>query len=204
MLKRALAVGAALLFCAPLFAGASMALPLGTYHVDTAHTTLGFEVAHLVIGRVNGKFDSFNGTIVVKSRHRISIQGHADALSVDTGNVMRDAHLKGTDPSKPNNDFFYAVKYPTLTFKSTKVTLNGTDLSVTGDLTIRGVTKTVTFTGQYNGSVQAFGTTQIAADLETTITRQDFGLKFNALIEAGPVVGDKVKIELDVTAVKKG
>ena len=175
--------------------------PPGTYQFDPAHTELGFKVVHLVISHVNGKFDKFEGTIVVKSPTEISVNASADAASVDTGNEMRDAHLRGSDPNKPKDDFFYAEKYPTLTFKSTRVVLNGDQLKVVGDLTIRGVTKKVTFNGTYGGYVNAMGE-RIAASLTSTINRKDFGLKFNYAIEAGPVVGDNVELLLDVEAVK--
>jgi polyisoprenoid-binding protein YceI len=175
--------------------------PPGTYHFDPAHTELGFRVVHLVISHVNGKFDTFEGTIVVKSPRDIRVEASADAASVDTGNAMRDAHLRGTDPNKPKDDFFYAEKYPKLTFKSTKVTLDGDQLTVVGDLSIRGVTKRVTFHGTYGGYINAMGQ-RIAASLSATINRKDFGLKFNYAVEAGPIVGDAVELNLDVEAAK--
>ncbi len=199
-----LSLSAALLLAAPLAAAAAKPLPAGVYQFDPAHSQLGFEVSHLVISTVNGKFDKFSGTITVKSRHAISVVASADAASVDTGNSMRDAHLRGTDPQKPKDDFFYAEKYPTLDFKSRRVVLKGDQLTVTGDLTIRGVTKLVTFTGDYRGFVKTpWGDERIAAELSTTINRQDFGLKFNALMNAGPIVGDDVKLIIDVEAVKQ-
>ncbi len=205
-LKRVSAASAAVLLAGTLLAASGPgAIPRGTYSVDPVHSRLGFEVAHLVISTVHGKFDDFKGTVVVKSRRDIRVEGVAQAASVDTGNAMRDAHLRGTDPKKPKDDFFYAEKYPTLTFRSTKVVLHKDGaLAVTGRLTIRGVTKTVTFTGQYRGSVVAMGQTRIAAHLETTINRQDYGLKFNYAIEAGPVVGNQVLLNLDIEAVRQG
>lgn len=204
MFKRTLAAGAALLLAGSLWAGEVKPLPKGVYEFDPAHTTLGFEVTHLVITKVHGKFDKFSGQITVASRKNIKVEASADAASVDTGDAMRDAHLRGTDPQKPKDDFFYVEKFPTLTFKSSKVVLDGDKLTVTGDLTIRGVTKNVTFEGEYGGYVKTpWGDERIAASLETTINRQDFGLKFNALLDAGPVVSDDVKLVLDVEAVKK-
>jgi polyisoprenoid-binding protein YceI len=204
-MKRFLLLAAALLLGgAPVLRADDAAVappPSGTYRFDTAHTQLGFKVVHLVISHVSGKFDTFEGTIVVKSPTDISVRASADAASVDTGNEMRDAHLRGTDPNKPKDDFFYAEKYPKLTFKSTQVTLNGDQLTVVGDLTIRGVTKSVTFNGTYGGYINAMGQ-RIAASLTTTINRKDFGLKFNYAVEAGPIVGDNVELNLDVEAVK--
>lgn len=205
MLKRTLGAAAALLLAGSLSA-APLALPTGTYKVDPVHSELGFDVPHLVISVVHGKFDDFQGTVKVRSGRRISVEGVAKAASVDTGNEMRDSHLRGTNPNRPKDDFFYAEKYPTLSFRSTKTELKDDgSLSVTGELTIRGVTKTVTFTGQYRGSVTvaAMGGTRIAAHLETTINRQDYGLKFNAVLDAGPVVGDQVHLVLDIEAVKQ-
>lgn len=205
-MKRTLLLASALLLSSAAFLRADatpVPPPVGTYSFDPAHSQLGFKVTHLVISKVSGKFDTFEGTIVVKAHSRISVEASADAASVDTGNSMRDAHLRGSDPKKPKDDFFYAEKYPKLTFKSTKVTLDGDKLTVVGDLSIRGVTKRVTFEGTYGGYVNAMGE-RIAASLATTIKRQDFGLKFAYAVEAGPVVGNSVDLQLDVEAVKGG
>src|SRR5665213_7381 len=196
-MKRSLILAASLFLAgAPLLrADDAMAVKpptLGAYKFDTAHSQLAFKVAHMVISTVNGKFGTFEGTILVKSSGRISVAADADAASVDTGNSMRDAHLRGNATGKPKDDFFYAEKYPKLTFKSSKVTLDGQKLTVTGDLTIRGVTKNVTFDGTYNGSVTAMGGEHVGATLSTVINRKDFGLKFAYAIEAGPVVGNSV------------
>jgi polyisoprenoid-binding protein YceI len=200
-MKRSMILAAALLIAGGLRADAKP-LPTGTFKFDVAHTQLGFEVTHLVISTVTGKFDKFEGAIVVKSDKDISVAASADAASVDTGNAMRDAHLRGDDAAKAA-DFFNAKKFPQLTFKSTKVTLDGTKLTVVGDLTIRDVTKSVTFEGKYRGTVKdPWGGERIAASLKSTINRQDFNLKFGAVIEAGPVVSDDVDLVLNVEALK--
>jgi polyisoprenoid-binding protein YceI len=200
-MKRSILLAAALVLAGSVLrADDAKALPTGTFKFDTAHTTLGFEVTHLVISTVTGKFDKFDGTITIKSDKDISVAASAETASIDTGNAMRDAHLRGDAADKPKDDFFEAAKFPQLTFKSSKVTLDGDKLTVTGDLTIHGVTKTVTFDGKYRGAVNAFGGEHIAASLRTTISRKDFGLKFAYVIDAGPVVGDAVDLVLNVEA----
>ena len=200
-MKRSTLLAAALILAgSTLRAADAKPLPTGTFNFDPAHTTLGFEVTHLVISTVEGKFDKFDGTITIKGNDDISVVASADTASIDTGNPFRDGHLRGDNPKMPADDFFEAAKYPKLTFKSTKVTLDGDKLTVVGDLTIHGVTKSVTFDGKYRGAVTAFGGTRIAASLRSTISRKDYGLKFNAMIEAGPVVSDEVDLVLNVEA----
>ena len=198
-MKNASILAAALLIAGGLHADAK-ALPTGSFAFDAVHTTLGFEVQHLVVSTVTGKFDKFEGSIDIKSDKDIKVSASADTASIDTGNAMRDAHLRGDASDKPKDDFFEAAKYPKLTFKSTKVTLDGSKLTVVGDLSIHGVTKSVTFEGKYKGAVAAFGGTHLGASLKTTISRKDFGLKFAYAIEAGPVVSDEVDLVLNVEA----
>lgn len=203
MTKRSMILAAALVVAGgALRAADAPALPTGTFSFDTAHSQLGFEVAHLVVSTVTGKFDKFEGTIVIKSDKDISVNASADAASVDTGNAMRDAHLRGDAADKPKDDFFEVAKYPKLSFKSSQVTLEGSKLTVAGDLTIHGVTKPVTFEGKYRGAVNAFGGEHLGAQLKATISRKDFGLKFAYAIEAGPVVGDEVDLTLNIEAVQ--
>jgi polyisoprenoid-binding protein YceI len=200
MKRSALFAAALTLAGATLVAADAKPLPTGTFKFDAAHTNLGFEVTHLVISTVTGKFDKFDGTITIKSDKDISVVASADTASIDTGNSMRDAHLRGDAADKPKDDFFEAAKYPKLTFKSSQVTLDGDKLTVVGDLTIHGVTKTVTFEGKYRGAINAFGGEHIAASLRSTISRKDYGLKFAYMVEAGPVVGDAVDLVLNVEA----
>jgi polyisoprenoid-binding protein YceI len=200
-MKRTMILAAALLIAGGLRAEAKP-LPSGTFNFDPAHSKFGFAVTHMVISTVEGKFDKFEGVIKVKSAKDISVDASAETASIDTGNPMRDGHLRGDNPKMPKDDFFEAEKYPKLTFKSTKVTLaDDNTLTVVGDLSMHGVTKSVTFTGKYKGAVQAYGE-RIAATLTATISRKDFGLKFNAMIEAGPVVSDEVDLSINVEAVQ--
>jgi polyisoprenoid-binding protein YceI len=200
-MKRSMILAAALLIAGGLRADAKP-LPAGTFNVDPSHSKFGFAVTHMVISTVEGKFDKFEGVITVKSPKEISVVASADTASVDTGNPMRDGHLRGDNAKMPKDDFFEAEKYPKLTFKSTKVTLaDDNSLTVVGDLSIHGVTKSVTLTGKYKGAVQAYGQ-RIAANLATTISRKDFGLKFGAMVEAGPVVSDEVDLSINVEAVQ--
>ena len=200
MKRSALLAAALVLAGSTLRADGGKPLPTGTFKFDTVHSTLGFEVTHLVISTVTGKFDKFDGTITIKSDKDIKVAASAETASIDTGNAMRDAHLRGDASDKPKDDFFEAAKYPQLTFKSSKVVLDGDKLTVTGDLGIHGVTKSVTFEGKYRGAVNAFGGERIAASLKSTISRKDYGLKFAYAVEAGPVVGDAVDLVLNVEA----
>jgi polyisoprenoid-binding protein YceI len=200
-MKRSMILAAALLIAGGLRADVK-APAAGTYAFDPAHTNLGFEVQHLVVTTVTGKFDKFDGSITVKSAKDIAVEASADAASINTGNAMRDAHLRGDAADKPKDDFFEAAKFPKVTFKSSKVTLDGAKLTAVGDLTMHGVTKAVTLQGKYKGAVEAFGGTHIGASLHGTISRKDFGLKFAYAIEAGPVVSDEVELVLNIEAVK--
>jgi polyisoprenoid-binding protein YceI len=202
-MKRSLILAAALVAAVGLHAEAKP-LPAGTYNFDAAHSKFGFAVTHMVISTVEGKFDKFEGTLVVKSRKDISVKASAETASIDTGNAFRDGHLRGDNPKLPKDDFFEAEKYPQLTFTSTKVTLDDdNNLTVTGDLSIHGVTKPVTFTGKYKGAVMAYGQ-RVAANLTATINRKDYGLKFNAMVDAGAVVSDEVDLSINVEAVQAG
>jgi polyisoprenoid-binding protein YceI len=167
----------------------------GKYAIDPMHSKVGFEVPHLVISTVEGRFDDYQGEIALdkdikKSVVNVTIQ----AQSINTGIAKRDEHLKSPD-------FFEAAKFAQITFKSKKVEGNAQALKVTGDLTIKGVTKEVTLKGKLLGSVKdGYGNQKTAFDFSTQISRKDFGLTWNSAVEAGPVVGDKISISLKVQA----
>ena len=173
-----------------------------TWKVDTAHTAAQFAVKHLMISTVRGAFKNVNGTInwnesdVTKSTVNVTI----DATTVDTGEAPRDKDLK-------SDKFFDTADYPTLTFKSTKVEQAGAGkLKVTGDLTIRGVTKQVVLDvdGPSASVKDPWGNTRSALSASTKINRQDFGVKWNANIDGGGVVvGDDVNITIDLEMVKQ-
>jgi polyisoprenoid-binding protein YceI len=171
----------------------------GDWNVDATHSTAGFAVKHLVISQVRGEFSKFTGKVALDEKDvtRSTVDATIDVDSITTKVADRDAHLKSAD-------FFDAAKYPTITFKSTKVAQAGKDrLKVTGDLTLHGVTKPVTLDVATSPAVKGmYGETRRAFAATTKISRKEFGLAWNKLVEAGPAVGDEVAIALDIEAVK--
>lgn len=182
---------------------AALALPglaaADTWSIDTAHTQTGFSVKHLVISTVKGEFGKTTGTVTLddKDVSKSSVEATIDVSTINTRIPDRDGHLKSPD-------FFDAAKYPTITFKSTKVEKVGDGLKVAGNLTVKGVTKPVTLdvvgpTGEVKGMR---GETRRGLTARTRINRQEFGLTWSKAVEAGPVVGDEVSIEIDAEIVK--
>lgn len=171
----------------------------GSYSVDPMHSKVGFEVGHLVIASVEGRFDQVGGTIEMgKKIEDTKINAKIDVKSVSTGNVDRDKHLLGPD-------FFDAQKFPEMTFVSKKVTGSPSALKVAGELTLHGVTKPVTLEGKYLGNVvDMYGNNKVAFVAKGKINRKDFGLTWTKAVEAGPVVGDEVSIDLKVEGGKPG
>ncbi len=186
---------AALLSVTPVLA---LAAPT-TWAIDPTHSQVGFAVKHLVISNVRGEFSKYQGKVKLDDRDitRSTVEATIDVDSVDTKVADRDAHLKSPD-------FFDAAKYPTMTFKSTRITKSGPDtLKVTGDLTLRGVTKPVVLDVTTTPEVKGmYGETRRGFAATTKINRKDFGLTWNKAIEAGPAVGDQVTIALDLEIVK--
>ncbi len=168
-------------------------LAAGKYNVDPMHSSVGFEVPHLVISTVEGKFKTFSGVITIGDKFdKSTLEAEAETASIDTGVEKRDGHLKSAD-------FFDATKHPKMTFKSTSVSGKPEAFKATGDLTIKGITKKVTFTGKYTGTaVDGYGNTKAAFVATTKISRKDFGLSWNQAVEAGPIVGDEITIELKI------
>ena len=191
-MKRLLAFAVAL---APVFAAAEAT----TWTIDPAHSTSGFAVKHLVVSTVRGQFGKTTGTIVVddKDLTKSKVDAQVDVNTITTGVDDRDNHLKSPD-------FFDAANNGTITFKSTKVAKAGADkLKVTGDLTMKGKTKPVTFDVTYSKPITGMmGETRRAFSATTTINRKDYGLNWSKTVEAGPVVSDKVVINIDVEATK--
>lgn len=171
----------------------------GSYTLDVAHTRLGFSARHAMVTTVRGAFTSFEGTASIDtvnpsaSTVRLSI----DTASIDTGSADRDDHLR-------SGDFFDAETYPKLTFVSTAVERDGAEWAITGELTIKDVTRPVTILFQETGSARdPFGNLRVGFEGATTISRKDWGLTWNAALETGGVlVSDKVKLELDVSAIQ--
>jgi polyisoprenoid-binding protein YceI len=172
----------------------------GHYDIDVMHSRLGFVARHAMVTKVRGFFADFAGTFDLDASHwpgstaQVTIQ----VASIDTGNEQRDGHLR-------TNDFFDAPNFPEITFTSTGVEVLGdARFAVTGDLTIRGVTKPVTIELEYTGAAKdPFGNDRIGFEGQTVINRKDWGVNFNAPLEAGGVlVSEKVTLELDISAVK--
>jgi polyisoprenoid-binding protein YceI len=172
-----------------------------TWNIDPVHSTAQFKVKHMMISNVKGEFTTItgklelNGSDINKSRVEASI----DAGSINTREAQRDAHLKSAD-------FLDVEKFPTLTFKSTRISKMSVDeISVEGDLSIHGVTRAVVFDveGPSAPTKDPWGNTRIGISAKTTIKRKDFGLTWNAALETGGiVVGEEVHITLDVEFVK--
>ena len=171
----------------------------GDYTLDTSHSRLGFVARHAMVTKVRGQFGGFEGTARIDeanpsaSKVDLTIQ----VASVDTGSADRDGHLK-------SGDFFDVETYPTITFTSTEVKRDGSDWAVTGDLTIKDVTKPVTIEFEHTGSARdPFGNLRVGFEGETTINRKDWGLTWNAALETGGVlVSEKIKLEFDVSAIR--
>lgn len=191
--------GVAALLPMMTFASAFAAEPIvGTYKVDRDHSKVGFEISHLVVSTVEGKFSDFEGQFTLgKKPTDLAVNATINTASIDTDTKKRDDHLKSPD-------FFDAAKYPKITFKSKKVTGSFDKLKIVGDLTIKGKTKEVTLDGKYTGSIKdPWGNERAAFKASGQINRQDFGLAWGQVMEAGPVVGDLVTINLQVEGVQQ-
>lgn len=170
----------------------------GTYAIDQAHTHVGFSVRHMAVSKVRGRFTTFEGTIVVgEDPTASSVNVTIDATSIDTRDENRDNHLR-------TNDFFDVENHPTWTFVSTGVRPAGrAEWKMDGDLTIRGTTRPVTLDVTLEGVVQdPYGNHRAGFSAKTEIDRDDFGVSFGAVMEAGGlVVAKKVTIEIEAEAV---
>ena len=172
----------------------------GEYAIDAAHSSVEFIGRHLMITKVRGRFPAVSGAITideVPERSRVEVE--IDVASIDTGNDQRDEHLRSPD-------FFHVEQHPTITFKSTKVEPGKSDTwAVTGDLTVRDVTRPVTLEVEFEGAnASPFGDQRVAFSASTEVDREDWGLTWNVALETGGVlVGKKVRIELNVQAIKQ-
>ena len=170
---------------------------VGSYVLDTMHTTLGFTVRHMAVSKVRGSFDTFEGTLELAEKPEDSkVSVTIQAGSVNTRDENRDNHLR-------TNDFFDVENHPTWTFVTTAITAESpSEWKVQGDLTIRGVTKPVTLDATLEGVVKdPYGNHRVGFSAKTTINREDFGVAFGAVMEAGGlVVAKKVDIEIETEA----
>ncbi|KAG1648668.1 UPF0312 protein [Nymphon striatum] len=172
---------------------AATALTAGTWNIEPSHSEVGFTVRHLGLSKVRGRFNSFSGTLTIgEDAAASSVTASIDLASVDTNNEARDGHLQ-------SGDFFSTETHPHMSFTSTSVS----PTSLTGDLTIKGITKPVTLDLSYNGvAVDGYETTRAGFSASGEISRSDFGIDFNAPLGIdGMLVSDKVTIELEIQAV---
>ena len=169
----------------------------GTWTIDPVHSEVGFSVRHMMVSKVRGKFTTFEGTIVTgENPLDSSVTATIDLASIDTGNEDRDNHIRSAD-------FFETDKHTTMTYRSTGIRQDGDEYVLDGEITLKGVTKSVPFTLEVNGfGPDPFGGTRTGFSATGTISRADFGVDFNAAMETGGVVvGDKVTIQLEIEAV---
>lgn len=172
-----------------------------TYKLDPTHSSITFSIKHMMIAKVRGSFDKFDAKLVYdkNSPEKSSAEATIEASSINTREAQRDTHLKSAD-------FFDVEAFPSLTFKSTSVSLVGGELKVTGNLTIKDVTKEVVLTldGPTDELKDPYGNLKIGVSATTKVKRKDFGLNWNAALEAGGVlVGDEVSITLDLQFTKE-
>ena len=181
----------------------STAIPASvvTWKLDPAHSAAEFKVRHMMISNVKGSLTGLTGTLTENTANPTSssVEATIDVNTISTGDAQRDGHLKSAD-------FFEAEKYPTMTFKSTEVKRKGEgEYAVTGDLTLHGVTRPVTFAveGPSAPGKDPWGNTRIGLSATTKINRKDFGLAWNSALETGGVlVGEEVSLSLDVQFIK--
>lgn len=176
-----------------------MVYPAGKWSVDATHSEVGFSVKHLMISKVKGSFGSFSGEITTTDNPlETEVEGQIDVTSINTNDTNRDNHLR-------SDDFFDTENFPYMHFKSTKVEhVKGDNYLLTGDLTIKGVTKSVTLNAVFNGvAVDPYGQTKAAVEATGKINRTDFGLKWNQILDngAGLLVSEEVNLILEAQVV---
>jgi polyisoprenoid-binding protein YceI len=173
-------------------------LSVGTWAIDPVHSSIEFSVRHLMVSKVRGRFDTFSGAIVVAEDGTPSVTAEIAVGSIDSGNEQRDAHIKSAD-------FFDAEKYPTATFTSTGVRVNGDNYLVDGDFTLKGVTKPITLELEFNGTNPGMGHGEVAGfEASVVLNRKDFGIDIDMPLETGgTVVGDKITISLEIEALRQ-
>jgi polyisoprenoid-binding protein YceI len=175
-------------------------MPQVTYNIDPSHSSVHFSVRHLMVSNVRGEFSKLSGTILIDSDKPAasSVQAVIDVNSINTREPQRDAHLKSAD-------FLDVEKFPTITFRSTQITLEEGGAKVTGDLTIHGVTQPIALEveGSTNEVKDPWGNQRIGMSATAKLSRKEFGLTWNATLETGGfMVGDEVKITIDLEAVR--
>ena len=172
-------------------------IPAGTWTIDPSHSEVGFSVRHLMVSKVKGTFESFSGAVEISDDLLASsVTASVDLSSINTRDAQRDEHLR-------SGDFFEVATYPELTFASTSVEPAGDGYRVTGDLTIKGTTRSVDLDLEFHGiHPDPWGGTRAGFSATTSISRKAFGVDFEIPMDGGGVVvGDKVEITLEIQAV---
>lgn len=170
----------------------------GTWTIDPTHSDVSFTVRHMMVSKVRGSFKSFSGEIVIADDlTKSSVDATIDVDSFDTGNADRDAHIRSAD-------FLEVERYPTMAFHSTQIRPAGDDYVVDGELTLHGVTRPVSLDLEVGGvTTDPYGNLRLGLSATTEINRRDFGIDITMPLDSGGVVvGDKVKITLDVAAIR--
>jgi len=170
----------------------------GTWNIDPIHSEVGFSVRHMMVSKVRGRFTKFSGQLVTaQDPTQSSVTAEIDLGSIDTGQEQRDAHIRSAD-------FFEVETYPTMTYKSTGVRVEDGEYILDGDLTLKGITKSVPLRLELNGfGPDAYGGVRAGFTATGEINRRDFNVNFNApLANGGVVVADKVALQLEIEAVK--
>jgi polyisoprenoid-binding protein YceI len=171
----------------------------GAYTIDPTHSRIGFIARHAMVTKVRGSFNEFEGSgyFDAENPSASKVDLTIQAASIDTRNADRDGHLR-------SNDFFDMETYPEISFSSTGVEVVGDEYRVTGDLTIKGVTKPVTVDFEYTGTaIDPYNNTRVGFEGTTTVNRKDWGVSWNAPLEAGGVlVGEKIVLEFEISAIR--
>jgi len=173
----------------------------GTYAIDPTQSQIGFGARHAMVTKVRGQFNEFSGTGFFSAENPADskLEVTIAAKSIDTRNTDRDAHLRG-------NDFFSMDEFPLITFVSTSFSKVDADIyAVTGELTIKGVTKSISINLEFTGeAVDPYGNQRIGFEGKTTINRSDWGVNWNSALEAGGVlVGEKITLEFEISAIRQ-
>ncbi len=168
-----------------------------TLNIDPSHSEIMFQVKHMMFAKVKGSFETFSGTIQLDPQDltNSSVSVDVEPSSINTRDANRDAHLR-------SQDFFGVEQNPTMTFRSTRIEADGDDYKVYGDLTMNGATKEIVLDAEFNGKgVSPMGPTVYAFSAKGKVNRKDWGMEWNAALEAGGMlVSDEVKIEVEVEA----
>ena len=169
-----------------------------TWNIDPTHSEVGFSVRHMMVSKVRGRFTTFSGQLVTgENPADSSVTAEIDLSSINTGQEQRDEHIKSAD-------FFEVEKYPTMTYRSTGIRVEDGEYIVDGDLTLKGVTKSVPLHLELNGfGPDPFGGTRAGFTATGELNRRDFNVTFNApMANGGVVVADKIQLQLEIEAVK--